>query len=384
MKKGSILGMLAACVVMAVSCSKENSGPKVEVDGKVPVQFRMQTTDQMTVTKTPSNTYSADGFRIFAFRQSGTDWLFAEELTLRNSAFSSNGSGGTYTGEASLPEGVYRFIPTYGLKTPGSGYSIAQYTANQAWDNAAPVLITHTGGSAPELFTLNTGDLPGVADFTVTAGVENAGYQATINRAVARVDVLISRAEGTPTAYTETPNERSVFGEKQLVKATLAFTGVNSSMNYLGRSTSGSTYDYTYTIGSAGDATVDADVLIGTAAVQTYAKNGYRSYNAVDPADVLQGAAHLYGPFLIANADATPTQGAVLTFTDNNGTDRVITIPAGNLPLERNHVTVIKVILLAEPDGPIPPDIWSSDVNFAITLDTEYAGNPQIDGGTIN
>ena len=385
-----MLGLLAAFAVVAASCAKEDTtSQQTFPDGKVPVKFTMKTDAVMAVTKAPGNTYSADGFKIFAFRQDGTDWKFMEELTLKNPVYtpSGTGTGGILTGEAALDEGVYRFIPTYGLNATGAGYSIGDFTADQVWDDASPVSITHTAGSMPEIFTLS-GAFGDISDYTVTVGADNPGYNATITRAVARVDVLIVRATGNQTTYVQAPNERSVFGEKTLATATMAFTGMNSNSNYFGAlPATPAPFNYTYTIGTGGDATVADDVLIGTATTLTdgtsYGTTGYQGYNAVAAADVLQGAAHLYGPFVIPNADATPAQTAVLTFTDSQGTDRVITLPAASIPLERNYVTIIKIYLLENGDGTIPDDIWSENVNFAVTLDTEYAGNHDVDGGTI-
>lgn len=388
MKRISMLGMLMACAVMVASCAKEDTGNReLTADGKIPVKFSMKTDGLMAyATKAPSSSYDADGFRIFAFKQSGSDWLFTEELELSNPVYTPNATGstgGVFTGVAALDEGVYRFVPTYGLNATGAGFTINDFTADAAWNDTTPVLITQTAGSMPEIFTLDS-NFDGISNYTVTLDAANADYTATISRAVARVDVVIVRATGDQTNYTEVADAASVFGEKTLATVTMEFSDVNPSMNYLGTLPSTSTpFDYTYTIGAGADAEVSTDVLIGTAATPSYGTTGYQGYNAVAAGDVLQGAAHMYGPFLIPNADATATQGVALNFIDSEGTSRPITLPAGSLPLERNYVTIIKIYLLENGDGTNPPDIWSDNVNFAVTMSAEYAGNHDVNGGTI-
>ena len=389
MKRISMLGMLMACAVMVASCAKEDTGSReLTADGKIPVKFSMKTNGLMAyATKAPSSSYDVDGFRIFAFKQSGSDWLFTEELDLTNPVYTPNATGstgGVFTGVAVLEEGVYRFVPTYGLNATGAGFTISDFTADAAWNNTTPVSITHTTGSMPEIFTLDS-NFDEISNYTVALNVANADYTATISRAVARVDVVIVRATGNQTNYTEAADAASVFGNKTLETVTMEFTGVNPSMNYLGALPATSTpFNYTYTIGAGADAEVSADVLIGTAATgATYGTSGYQGYNSVAAGDVLQGAAHMYGPFLIPNANATATQGVTLNFIDSEGTSRPITLPAGSLPLERNYVTIIKIYLLENGDGTNPPDIWSENVNFAVTMSTEYAGNHEVDGGPI-
>ena len=390
MNRISMLGVLmASCAMLATSCAKDNNEAAQEtVDGKIPVTFSMKTNGLMTsVTRAPSTTYTADGFRIFAFKQSDdqSQWLFTEELALRNLTFTSTPTGGSFSGQAYMDEGTYRFIPTYGLDADDTDITINNFVANAAWDDASPVLIEHNTGSMPEIFTLDAGTagFDGLTNLTVAIGGANS-YSASISRAQARVDVLIVRATGNQSTYAEEANATSVFGEKTLETATIQFYGNNTQMNYFGTfvadpNQAGSIMDYTIT----GDA-VDTDVLIGTAATgATYGTSGYQGYNAVAAADVLQGAAHLYGPFMIPNADATPTQSATLTFTDTEGTIRTLNVTG--IPLQRNYVTIIKIYLLetGDPSIPIPPDIWSQDVTFAVTMDTQYAGNNTIDGGTI-
>ena len=392
MKRISMLGMLMACAVMVASCAKEDTGKReLTADGKIPVKFSMKTDGLMGyATKAPSSSYDVDGFRIFAFKQSESDWLFMEELELRNPVYTPNtsgGAGGVFTGVAELDEGVYRFVPTYGLNATGAGFTVNDFTADVAWDDTTPVLITHTAGSVPEIFTLDS-NFDGISNYTVALDAANSDYTATISRAVARVDVVIVRATGDRSNYTEAPNAASVFGDKTLATVTMEFSGVNPSMNYLGALPASSTpFNYTYTIGTGADAEVGTDVLIGTATALTngtsYGTTGYQGYNAVAAGEVLQGAAHMYGPFLVPNADATATQGVALKFIDSEGTTRSISLPAASLPLERNYVTIIKIYLLENGDGTNPPDIWSDNVNFAVTMSTEYAGNHEIDGGTI-
>lgn len=387
MRNKFMLCMLAACVVAAVSCTKaDETAPPNDPEGNIPVRFSLNTEGLMaSPTKAPSVTYSPEGFSILAFKQSGSQWLFLKELTLNDPVFTPSATGGRFTAATTLDEGTYRFLPVYGFNAPGTGFTVNGFTSGQAWDDSAPVLIDHTAGSLPEIFTPNS-NFDGISDYSITAGTVNTDYTATISRAVARVDVLITRATGTTTNYTESPNEISVFGDKQLVSATMEFSGMNSGMNYLGALPAATPiFDYTYMIGAGGDAPVSTEVLIGTApsvtAGSTYGTPGYQRYNAVAATEVLQGAAHMYGPLVIPNADATPVQSAVLTFTDNNGTDRRVVVNA--IPLQRNYVTIIKVILLDNGTDPVIPDIWSQDVNFAVTLDTRYTGYRDVNGGMM-
>lgn len=379
-----MLCMLAACTLFAASCAKNEPAPDASADGKVPVQFRMKAEDVMvTGTRAPQNTYTVDGFDIHAFKQSGADWIYMGDFTLRNTNYVTGANGGTFTAIADMSPGEYKFIPTYGMGETGAGFTIGSFTDEQVWNDASPVLINHTAGSMPEIFTVGDADFDAIAPHTVSLTTGASDYTKTITRAVARVDVLIVRATGTQASYTEAPNATSVFGTKTLDRAVLTFNDVNSGMNYLGTLAMANTpFDLTYTISATGDAPL-TDVRIGTSTTPTYGTADYQNYNNVAAGEVFQGAAHMYGPFLIPNADDTAVQGATLQFYDSDDTLREIQIPDARIPLERNYVTIIKIYLLENGPGVIPPDIWSQGVNFAVTLDTRYAGTHDVNGGTI-
>lgn len=111
-----------------------------------------------------------------------------------------------------FPAGDYKFLPVYGLVTPGN------YTWPELPD--APLsdalCVTHTGENFPATFMLNV-PLDAVPSYTVSLDGPKQTVNATLRRAVSRVDVLFIRAEKDPAtgSYAEKSGD-DVFGSGKL------------------------------------------------------------------------------------------------------------------------------------------------------------------------
>lgn len=111
-----------------------------------------------------------------------------------------NFDGTALTDTVQFPAGDYKFLPSYGLVTPGN-YTWPDFTDATLSD---ALYVTHTGENFPAAFMLNT-PLDAVPAYTVSLDGPKQTVSATLRRAVSRVDVLFIRAEkdAATGVYTE-------------------------------------------------------------------------------------------------------------------------------------------------------------------------------------
>lgn len=142
--------------------------------------------------------YRTGDFRILAFKKTGTDYVYMQDIPLAGMNF----DGTALTGTVQFPAGDYKFLPSYGLVTPGN-YTWPDFTDATLSD---ALYVTHTGENFPAAFMLNT-PLDAVPAYTVSLDGPKQTVSATLRRAVSRVDVLFIRAEkdAATGVYTEKP-----------------------------------------------------------------------------------------------------------------------------------------------------------------------------------
>lgn len=352
MKKIYNLLVLAAFAAAATACSNDDA----KSDASAPkgnVQF---------ITRAPQSAsargpvYSADEFRILTFKKSGSDYIYLKDIPLGGMTF----DGSSLAGTVQLPAGEYKFLPSYGLVTPGN-YTWPAFNGAVLSD---ALYVTHTAESFPAVFMLNQ-PLDKVPSYTVSLDGPKQTVSATLRRAVSRVDVLFIRADKDADGnYTEKAGD-DVFGPEQLASVKLSFANANSRLGLSGEKVEG-LFDAAHTIAAPADV-----VTMGTGAA-TVVGTGKYDFENVQPADIISGSAHLKGTYLIPNADKTASTGFTMLLTSGEGSTRTIAL-TDNIPVERNKATLIRVYVLGE-------NVFTTGVAFEVEVDTVWDGSNFVDG----
>lgn len=351
MKKIYNLFILTAFAASA-ACSNdemETGSPAPETSGNVRFALR-----------TPHNTrgpvYTADEFRILAFKNDGTNYKYMQDIPVGGM----NYDGSALSGAIQLPAGDYKFLPSYGLVTPGN-YSWPVFTDAVLSD---ALYVTHSGESFPPAFMLNQA-LDAVPAYPVSLDGPKQTVNATLRRAVSRIDILFVRADkdaGTGV-YTEKRGD-DVFGPEKLANVEFSFTDANNHLGLSGVKADG-LFDTKHTI-----ATPAAALTMGTGQSTVVGAEGY-DYEEVQQADIIAGSAHLKGTYLIPNTDNTPATGLKILLTSGEGNVRTIALQ-NKIPVERNKVTLIRVYVLGE-------NVFTTGVEFAVDVDTVWDGSNFVD-----
>lgn len=343
--------LFTACAAFAAACSDDHTDT-VPVPDAANVQF---TATVPSGSRGP--VYTADEFRILVFRSNGSEYSYMYDIPSAGLRF----DGTTLSGTAQLPAGEYKFLPCYGLVSPG----------NYIWPDlsAAPLsdalYLTHTGESFPAAFMLNE-SLADVTAYTVALDGPKQTVRATLRRSVSRVDVLFVRAEKDPATnkYTEIQGD-DVFGPEKLAGVKFTFTNANNRLGLSGEKVDG-VFDAAHTLATPADA-----VTMGTGTSTVVGGEGYDFENVL-PADIIAGSAHMKGTYLIPNPDNTATTGFAMQLTSGEGTPRTITL-ADNIPVERNKATLIRVYVLGD-------NVFTTGVDFEVAVDTVWDGSNFVDG----
>lgn len=354
MKKIFKTFIVAAFAAAAVACAKEEANNDYAASSKGNVAFDLRT-PQAASARGP--VYDAGDFRILAFRDTGSGYLFLQEIPLAGMTFDKT----TLSGTAQLPAGDYKFLPSYGLVKQGN-YILPEF-AGAALSN--DLYVTHTGESFPAVFMLNT-PLDAVSSYPVSLDGPKQTVSATLRRAVSRVDVLFIRADKDPAtgAYTEKTGD-DVFGPEKLASAKFVYTDANSRLGLSGEKVDG-VFAPTHTVA------VSDDVLtMGQGPKTEVGKDGY-DYENVLAADIVSGSAHLKGTYLIPNPDNTATTGLEVQLTSGEGNTRTITLP-NRIPVERNKATLIRIYVLGD-------NVFTTGVDFGVTVETAWDGSNFVNG----
>ena len=352
MKKIYNLLVLTAFAALAASCSADDEKTAPAPLAKGNVRF-----DLTAPQRARGPVYSADEYRILAFRKNGSDYTYVQDIPLGGL----DCGDGKLSGTVQLPVGDYKFLPSHGLVTPGN-YS---WPALQDAVLSDALFITHTKESFPSCFMLNQ-PLDAVSAYTVSLDGPQQTVSAKLRRAVSRVDVLFIRADKDPATgvYTEKAGD-DVFGPEKLAGVKFSFAGANSCLGFSGEKAVG-TFDAEHTIAAP------AEVLtMGTGESTTIGSDGYDFENVL-PGDIISGSAHLKGTCLIPNGDNIGTAGFKMLLTSGEGSARTIAL-ADKIPVERNKATLIRVYVLGD-------NVFTTGVKFDVDVDTVWDGSSFVDG----
>ena len=330
MKKIYNLLLFTVLAAGLAACSSDEEKTDVAGPAAGNLQIIMQT-PQAAAGRGP--VYRTGDFRILAFKKTGTDYVYMQDIPLAGMNF----DGTALTDTVQFPAGDYKFLPSYGLVTE----------------------------NFPAAFMLNT-PLDAVPAYTVSLDGPKQTVSATLRRAVSRVDVLFIRAEkdAATGVYTEKTGA-DVFGPEKLAGVKLAYTGANSRLGLSGEKVSGLS-DVSHTIGTPADV-----VTIGTGESTVVGADKY-DFENVQPADIISGSAHLKGTYLIPNPDNTATTGFSMQLTSGEGSARTIAL-RDKIPVERNKATLIRIYVLGE-------NVFTTGVDFEVEVDTVWDGSNFVDG----
>lgn len=354
MKKFYHLLMLAATAATVAACSNEEANDTPEIVSGGNVQF-VTSTPQSASARGP--VYAAGEFRILAFRDAGSGYVYMKDIPVEGMQFANQ----KLTGTVQLPAGKYKFLPSYGLVTPGN-YAWPEF-AGAALTN--DLYVTHKGESFPAAFMVNQ-SLDAVPSYTVSLDGPKQTVAATLRRAVSRVDVLFIRGEKDPsTGEVKEIKGDDVFGPEKLAAVKLSYTNANSRLGLSGEKVDG-VFDAEHNIAAP------AEVLtMGTGASTIVGQDGY-DYEDVQAGDIIAGSAHLKGTYLIPNADNTATTGFQMQLTSGENSVRNIVI-ADPIPVERNKATLIRVYVLGD-------NVFTTGVGFEVKVDTAWDGSNFVQG----
>lgn len=364
---------LLACLA---SCSEDDSvnGSALPGDPETTeVKFEM---NAMTATSSAPlsrgitlPTLAKDNFRIMAFKKSPTaqKYLFEQDVPMAGMTLNNNVLSGT----ARLPIGEYKFVSTYGL-TEGGGFTLPEFTPVTT-ELTNDLNIAHGTVDGTSVLFLESGPLENLHSYALGINpTANEAVNATLSRAVSRVDVLFIQAKkNADGTYTEVSDSADVFGVTKLTNIEMQFTGLNKNVNLVGKKTTTDT-------GSLFDNNFQVPNLVNTVTRGTSGENTkvgtptFLTYDNISGDDIKKGSAHVHGAYVLPFDDSATTTGLTLLLTNGLGDVRTIAVPE-NLTLQRNKVTLIKIYVLGGT-------VFNTDVNFNVTIDTAWLNANTIDG----
>lgn len=364
---------LLACLA---SCSEDDSvnGSALPGDPETTeVKFEM---NAMTATSSAPlsrgitlPTLAKDNFRIMAFKKSPTSqkYLFEQDVPMAGMTLNNNVLSGT----ARLPIGEYKFVSTYGL-TEGGGFTLPEFTPVTT-ELTNDLNIAHGTVDGTSVLFLESGPLENLHSYALGINpTANEAVNATLSRAVSRVDVLFIQAKkNADGTYTEVSDSADVFGVTKLANIEMQFTGLNKNVNLVGKKTTTDT-------GSLFDNNFQVPNLVNTVTRGTSGENTkvgtptFLTYDNISGDDIKKGSAHVHGAYVLPFDDSATTTGLTLLLTNGLGDVRTIAVPE-NLTLQRNKVTLIKIYVLGGT-------VFNTDVNFNVTIDTAWLNANTIDG----
>lgn len=364
---------LLACLA---SCSEDDTvtGTALPDDAETTeVKFEMnamtETTSAPLARGITLPALGRDNFRIMAFKKSltGENYLYAQDVPLDRMTLNNNLLSGT----ARLPIGEYKFVSTYGLATDG-GFALPTLTpvTTKLTDD---LNIAHGTVDGTSVFFLENGPLDNLHSYALGINpTANEPVSATLSRAVSRVDVLFIQAKKNEDGtYTEVSDSADVFGVSQLDGIEMQFTGLNKNVNLVGEKiTTGpaSLFDNNFQVPNLENTvtrgTSEQDTKVGT--------NDFLNYDNITVGDIRKGSAHVHGAYVLPFADSATTTGLTLVLTNGLGDKRTISVP-GNLTLERNKVTLVKIYVLSGT-------VFNTNVEFNVTINTAWLNANTVNG----
>lgn len=317
-----------------------------------------------------SPTYSKDGFSVYAFKRvvGGTNYVYEKTISLSKMNYANN----KLTGSDILSIGTYKFISAYGVNQTGI-LTIPTWTGKTITDGFA---MDYNGtGALGEIFLQDT-DAASLTSYELGLTSDaNPTVTATLKRAVSRVDIMFFKGKKENGSYTEVPYTagKNVFGQKTLETLQLRYTDLNTRMDFFGNLLTATPIAANINLSDFTN-----KVTIGNATATIIGDDDYTRYDNVDAADLINGAAHVFGNYVIPNADATETAGLEIYIKPVNGEGRVISL-TDKLPMERNKVTLVKIYVL-DNGGPEEPNVFTTNVNFVVEIETVWDGSNEVTG----
>ncbi|MDU1891666.1 MAG: hypothetical protein E6767_13340 [Dysgonomonas sp.] len=388
--------------LLMTACQSDNDELGVaandDLEGKTSVQFELDASaigyNVSTKAATQfSPTYTKDGFSIYAFRQvvGGTDYVYQKTINLANLNYSA--ATKKLTGSDLLPIGVYKFFPAYGLANQSSLLTIPTWST-QTLSNDFTIGYSGTKGLTEIFLPISTGNVNALTSYEMgLTNATNPTVQASLQRAVSRVDIMFVKAkkstgEGGETIYTETayPTGKDVFGNATIKTLQLRYKGLNNLMSFFGSNLTTSAFNTNINLDNLNNI-----ILKGEHPTETsIGKSSYLSFDNISSNDLIYGGAHIFGNYLLPNNTADKTTSLEIYIEPEAGLGRTINVSyddAHKLPIERNKVTIVKIYVLddddtdpEDPDKPEPPTVFTTKVNFEVEIETVWAGSNEVTG----
>lgn len=310
-----------------------------------------------------------ENFRIMAFKkspQTGT-YLFAQNIPTSEMEYNNDLLSGTVR----LPIGEYKFVSTYGL-AKGGGFTLPTLVPVTT-ELTNDLRIVHETVDGSSVFFLEQGPLEQLHSYALGINSDgNESVQASLSRAVSRVDILFIQAKKNEDGtYTEVSDSTDVFGKTQVANIEMQFTNLNKNVNLVGKRITkdeNSLFNENFQV-------LNLEKAVTRGASTETTKVGtpdYVNYDNISGEDIKIGSAHVHGAYVLPFDEAATTTGLKLVLTNGLGDHRTINVP-GNLPLERNKVTIVKIYVLSGT-------VFNTDVKFNVTIDTAWLEAKSVNG----
>lgn len=320
--------------------------------------------------------YNKNGFSIYAFKKvvGGTDYVYSKTISLTGLSYSETDK--KLTGTDKLEIGTYRFLCAYGDKQTGV-LAIPTWTGQVLTDNF--VMQYNGSGALGEIFVLD-GPASSLTSYELgLTSVANPTVTATLKRAVSRVDIMFFKGTKSGNTFTEVayPSGQNVFGNRTIEAMQLRYTDLNSTVDYFGNYVTAPTVSANVNLSNLNHTVANSNITIGNATTTEIGTTGYTRYDNVQSEDLINGAAHVFGNYVIPNDAAitdTPTAGLEIFIKPVNGEGRTITL-TNLIPMERNKVTLVKIYALGDI-----PDIFNTEVQFEVEIETVWDGSNEATG----
>jgi len=372
-----IISMALAAFLLAACQNDEQQVVPTDSQEQATVKFEL---DASAITYNVSDSklkyspsYSNTGFKIYAFKRvvGGSDYVFEKDIDVSKMEYSE--ADKKLEGTALLNIGTYKFLCTYGIDQPGK-LTIPNMAGKVLTNNF--VMEYNGSGALGEIFLEDT-DVDALNDYELgLTSKTNPTVTATLKRAVSRVDILFFKGKKEGTTYTELPYKSgNAFGNKTIKTFTLRYKNLNSKMDFFGNYVSGVINTMNLNLGNFSNIFTFGN----HATASEIGKDEYTKYDNVEPADLINGAAHVFGNYVIPNVDDAETANLELFIQPEVGEARTITI-ANKLPMEKNKVTLVKIYILDSGDGPEEPNVFTTSVKFEVEIDTVWDGSHEVTG----
>ncbi|MDR2038213.1 MAG: hypothetical protein LBQ60_09840 [Bacteroidales bacterium] len=371
--------MIACTFFICSSCKKSDDLVEIKKSTKnfqANVGFELNIGATSTsISKSFIPAYALDAFSIYAFKKSENsgDYIFNKTINLQNFTYSD--SEKKIVGTDSIDAGIYKFLPIYGLRNQSN--TLGSPAMEGRMLNQDLVMEYNANTPLKEIF-LQTGEIEDIPEYEITVLSPNPRIKYTLNRAVARVDLMLIKAVKNPDgSYTEQsyPDGEDILGGNILEQIGFNFRSMNDRMNFFGRNLTGTPISANLNLENP-----DQLVVVGTGTKTIIGSNTYDKYDHIESDDIIKGSAHIFGTYMIPNNDGSRTTGMDVYLKPVNGVGRrfnVSTLDNNHLlPLERNKITLVKVYVL---EG----NVFTPNVRFEVEVNIVWE-TPNKEEGEIN